>query len=392
MVCIGIKPYIYPLKPDQMTGRFLFLVFFLAFYSAKAQFIVQSGTKMTSLPTDIVINSAGNVNLGDDNFNLTNANLAIALKGAAILTHSHATRFSIDSLRIDGGNVALQGTWVVSKGITLKNGKLGVNPIAPLNAKLFFTGEEVGSTTGNSNSYIVGPMFTAGTSSSRYYPIGNANGFYPAQLSGVGDAAALLRMECFAVSGTPPIQLTDLTSQFEDIDDLVTDRYYQFNVYSASSFAGSTISLSLNNTQSIIDPSKNKPVVVELDSLLKLSDLQGSLNNLFVQSASNTAPKGGKYMIAASKDVTIKIHRLITPNGDGQNDNLVIEGIDLYPNNKITLLDRWGGVYLTKEGFASSQTDIDYTKLINGNYICIVEYTDSKGTHKPKPQMITVLK
>ncbi len=379
-----------------MAGRFILLVLSLAFYSAQAQFIALPGSTLTTTRgANIVINTAGNVNLGDNNFDLGNASVVIALKGAATLTHTHVDPvlniglLQIDSLRMDGGNGKLQNTWVVAKGITLKNGKLLVNPFAPDNARLVYTGNDLGSSAGNPNSYVMGRMFVKG-SSTRTFPIGNANGFYPAQLNGVSDANALTRMEC--LGGTPPMTLSELTAKFEDIEDLVVDRYYELKVFNLTSFSGSPISLSLNGTSPTIDPSKNKPVVVELDSLSSIRDLQGSPGPLFLLSGSNTTAKGGKYMIAASKDVTIKIHRLITPNGDGENDALVIEGIDLYPNNKVTLLDRWGGVYLTKVGFSGGQTDIDYTKLVNGNYICVVEYTDASGTHKPKPQMITVLK
>lgn len=381
-----------------MPGRFLLLALSLAFYSAQAQFIVQSGTVLKAVGNpDIVINSAGNAVFGDNNFDLANANVILALTNGGIATHSHTNGgrsfLRIDSLRIDGANAKLQETWVVTKGITLKKGKLLVDNLAPDNARLVYAGS-ADLNTGNDNSYILGPMFMlgGGDSHTRTYPIGNINGFYPAQISGATDGT-VFRMQCVAVNGVnpAPITIADLT-QFEDIDELLTDRYYQFNVFNLNSFAGGLIGLSTNNTLPTIDPSKNKPVVVEVDSLGNINDLQGAVSNSFVKSGSNTTAKGGKYMIAASKDVAIKIHKLITPNGDGENDALIIEGIDLYPVNKVTLLDRWGGVYFTKQGFASGQTDIDYTKLVNGNYICIVEYTDSKGTHKPKPQMITVLK
>jgi hypothetical protein len=396
---LSYKTLYLPFETKPMPGRFLLLALSLAFCSAQAQFVAQPGTVMKTLAnTNIVINSAGNTFLGDNSFDLSQANVVLALTNGGIVTHAQTVGgrsfLQIDSLRMDGANGELRSTWIVTKGITLKKGKLEVKNAAPDYGKLVYSGTN-DLATGNDDSYIIGPMFMlgGGNSHTRTYPIGNVLGFYPAQLSGLSDATALFRMQCFAAnSNNPaPLQISDL-AQFEDIDDLLSDRFYQFNVFNNNSFAGAPIALSLNNTSPTIDISKNKAVIVEIDSLNSIKDLQGAVSNSFVKSSSNTTSKGGKYMIAASKDVAIKIHKLITPNSDGENDALVIEGIDLFPVNKVTLLDRWGGVYFTKSGFASGQTDIDYTKLVNGNYICIVEYTDSKGTHKPKPQMITVLK
>jgi len=74
-----------------MASRFLLLALSLAFCSAKAQFIVQPGTVLAVVNNpDIVINSGGNVVFGDLNFDLSNANVVVALTGTNgwTLTHS----------------------------------------------------------------------------------------------------------------------------------------------------------------------------------------------------------------------------------------------------------------------------------------------------------------
>jgi len=43
------------------------------------------------------------------------------------------------------------------------------------------------------------------------------------------------------------------------------------------------------------------------------------------------------------------IYNGVSPNDDGINDHLIIENIELFPNNKIQIFNRWGTrVYKTK--------------------------------------------
>ena len=38
----------------------------------------------------------------------------------------------------------------------------------------------------------------------------------------------------------------------------------------------------------------------------------------------------------------LNVYNIITPNGDGKNDVLVIDNIQLYPGNTLTIYNRWG--------------------------------------------------
>ena len=43
----------------------------------------------------------------------------------------------------------------------------------------------------------------------------------------------------------------------------------------------------------------------------------------------------------------------ITPNDDGKNDQLVIHGIERYPDNVLTIYNRWGNLVYQKENYAN---------------------------------------
>ncbi len=47
-------------------------------------------------------------------------------------------------------------------------------------------------------------------------------------------------------------------------------------------------------------------------------------------------------------DMEVRVHKGLSPNGDGVNDALVIENIEKYARNEIAIVNRWGGtIYQT---------------------------------------------
>jgi gliding motility-associated-like protein len=77
-------------------------------------------------------------------------------------------------------------------------------------------------------------------------------------------------------------------------------------------------------------------------------------------------------------------NQILTPNGDGINDTFIIEGINLYPNNKLTLFNRWGNVVYQKSGYLNewdgnaNVTKIGIKSLPAGTYYFIIDYGNSR--------------
>jgi gliding motility-associated-like protein len=359
----------------------------------QGQFVVAPATTVAVLGSpDIIIESKDDINFSPAiDWGTAQVSLLLWGNGHNLVTGSQNT---IGALAMRSGDYSVKGKWVVKNDIDFRQGIL-ITPATFLTDRLIYEGSDLlakSSGVPSAASYVKGPFFIRGQGGTLTFPVGNSSGYFPAQLSTVTDPAALVGIEC--ALGDPQIPADSLSA---DVDKVFTQWYWKLSVISRGTYSGSPISLSLDQTDTFLG--NEKPVVIEKDSASYINDLSGSLNNSFVTSTRSVHVKG-IYALAVSKDVGIKIHKVITPNGDAKNETLVIEGLDFYPQNKVMLLDRWGAVYLERDNFLNysdptvpQQGDFDYTKLNNGNYICTVQFTDSSGkTHKVKPQMISVLK
>ncbi|UII33766.1 gliding motility-associated C-terminal domain-containing protein [Fulvivirga ulvae] len=88
------------------------------------------------------------------------------------------------------------------------------------------------------------------------------------------------------------------------------------------------------------------------------------------------------------------IKNAITPNGDGANDILYIENIENFPNNVVTLLDRYGVEVIKLEGYKNDwDLNIQGSTIPAGNYLCIVQIQDGDNAEsKVVTRTVTVVK
>lgn len=80
-------------------------------------------------------------------------------------------------------------------------------------------------------------------------------------------------------------------------------------------------------------------------------------------------------------DIAIRVHPAMSPNGDGINDFLIIEGIRDFPENKVTLFNRNGTILWQANGYNNSTVvfkgiSSSRQKLPSGTYFYIVEVRD----------------
>ncbi len=88
----------------------------------------------------------------------------------------------------------------------------------------------------------------------------------------------------------------------------------------------------------------------------------------------------------------------ITPNGDGLNDLFIIEGIERYPNNELTVISRWGDVVYTAAPYkndwdgkaTASPLKLTGDYLPNGTYLYILKLTPNEA--KPATNYLEIVR
>lgn len=88
--------------------------------------------------------------------------------------------------------------------------------------------------------------------------------------------------------------------------------------------------------------------------------------------------------ISYEGDCKIKIYSGFSPNGDGVNDNWIIDGIEYYPNNSVFIFNRWGDKLWETTGYNNQDkvwngySQITGELLVNGTYYYIVNVEDKQ--------------
>ena len=94
-------------------------------------------------------------------------------------------------------------------------------------------------------------------------------------------------------------------------------------------------------------------------------------------------------------DDELEIFNLVTPNGDGDNDVLVIRNIEMYPDNSVEIYNRWGVKVFEIEGYGQDgkffrgisegrATVSQSSELPVGTYWYILKYKNAQGIWKQR--------
>ncbi len=370
----------------------LLLIAFLSPFLGISQIVISAGTDVVSATgtTLVTTSTINNQSLKTD---FSKLKLVLAATGTAVqgLVNGTVKALPVSGITLDtDATFAVAGEWLVLDDLTFTKGKLASEKLRTIPAKLGYKGTK--PLVGSKDSYINGRIFIL-SPGDHTFPIGNATGFYPAALK-INDADATAGVGMEVINSFSP-GFSPVTGSIKEI---FTDHFWELTAGTTGTMTGlNPISLSSTGTETFFT-GDGDPLILESNSSGAQTNLGGSVNNTFFSSTSPITAKAAVFGLAKSDKITVIVHKLITPGNDEKNDVLVIEGLDSFPDNEVTLLDRWGVPFKVWKGFknyalpaTSEQSDVDFNKLAIGNYICVVKYTEN-GQEKSIKQMITVLK
>jgi gliding motility-associated-like protein len=81
--------------------------------------------------------------------------------------------------------------------------------------------------------------------------------------------------------------------------------------------------------------------------------------------------------------LAVKANNILSPNGDGNNDVWVVEDIESYPNNKVTIFDKAGRVVYTTNSYSNDWTGTyQGSPLEEGTYYYAIDFGKGNGLMK----------
>jgi gliding motility-associated-like protein len=89
----------------------------------------------------------------------------------------------------------------------------------------------------------------------------------------------------------------------------------------------------------------------------------GPLNSVY-EPISVTNPADNSPIVSGADGITV--HQGVSPNGDGMNDFLVIDGITAYPDNKLSIMSRNGELVFEANGYDNNSRVFDGHSNKNG--------------------------
>ncbi|MBI3135225.1 MAG: gliding motility-associated C-terminal domain-containing protein [Bacteroidetes bacterium] len=88
-------------------------------------------------------------------------------------------------------------------------------------------------------------------------------------------------------------------------------------------------------------------------------------------------------LVTINGNVVLTVYDIITPNGDNYNDTWIIDNILNYPNNSVSIFNRYGQVVYETTAYANSWDGTrNGDELPEGAYYYIIELTDSGDSYK----------
>jgi gliding motility-associated-like protein len=321
----------------------------------------------------------------------TVSNYCDGVGSAPVITGTAGGTFSFTPVPSDGATIDA-ATGLISNGVLgttyiIQYAVSGICPAATQQA-VSFNAVPVSPNTGNDTSYCTNAIFVSMTASSNSG--GNLNWFDDAALTNnIGSGTNAVPSNIIGVS---TYYVTETVNGCQSLPATVDVTVYDLPAAPILSFdvtycKGDTLQKvfatgTLGSTYNWYDDASLTNLIGSTDSILP--------NNVLGVStyyATETSPQGC-VSLSSSVSVTINdcfvldVPTAFTPDGDGVNDSWVISELNIrYPNNNVTIFNRWGQVLYNSDGYLIPWDGrFDNKDLPVGSYYYIIDFNDALDT------------
>lgn len=232
---------------------------------------------------------------------------------------------------------------------------------------------------GSDQSHIVGPVEQQGAGD-LLFPIGNGVAYLPAQISGVTDSNVKATMILHELSGGETLEGAN------DIVALSSLRYWELNLTDGL-LTGSTLTLPLRDEEALLGED-SQLIVAESNAplgeyrTLGQSAFTGTKSDGMI--TSEVEPTTTFFTVGVLNDeVSITVYNGVSPNDDGLNDYFKLFNIERFPDNKVTIFNRWGDKVFELSGYDNDtrvfkgENNLDSSKkLPSGTYFYSINLGD----------------
>jgi gliding motility-associated-like protein len=254
-----------------------------------------------------------------------------------VINH-HDQAFS--KLTITGGEKLFQANITVERELNLSDGIL----VSQNGAKIIFD-EGAVITGGSDQSHIQGEVYHKGAGD-KLFPVGNGTVYLPVEVLNVQGSSTEIGIREVDLNGSTLLKA-------QSLDAISAERYWEMEVVSGS----------LNNSKVVL-PVRDESIVTNSDHAVVAgsADLTQNFESFGHSDFSGSASTG---RVTSEQPVTVRllaigvvedsksieVYNAVSPNGDGLNDFLRIGNIEKYPNNKVSLFNRWGDKVFEVTGY-----------------------------------------
>lgn len=262
--------------------------------------------------------------------------------------------------------------------------------------------EKNASHLNTSNASYVAGYVERNANNAFEFPIGDGGFFRPSSIGGTDAETNIFRSKYLLKNSNSLYPHNQKDPLIKIID---TTEYWEFESNQATVDAALTLSWNEDTTPSeITNESLGTDIAIVrwdvTENKWKYYTTAVDTSNKIATAAVN---KDGIFTLArvlAAADEVI-IHNAISPNDDGKNDYLVIDGLANYPNNRIQIFNRWGvKVYETTgygvsdnwfKGYSDGRATVKKNNLLpTGTYFYVLSYDVDSNTSREKAGYIYI--